>query len=233
MVARLVHRLATASIDSLIFDPTGTGDSPGEFSDSSWKTWTADTVAAASYLREQGADELIAVALRSGGLLAMSARSELHQLGLKGLVLWQPLPSGQTMLNQFLRLRLAARLDDAQPRESGGRLRERLTAGEVVEVGGYGLTAALTRDMEQVDLLTTEIDTSVSVAWVELVPEAGRELLPASRKIVDRWRQRGLEVQTKTLVGPQFWSTAELVDVPELIDWSADTIRSIVRSSRP
>lgn len=232
MVARMAYRLAAESFDSLIFDPYGTGDSPGEFSDAAWDVWKADTIAAAHLLKEKGADRIIAVALRGGALLGLSVQKELLQLGLTGLVLWQPPASGQTMLNQFLRLRLAARMDEGRTRETGAQLRERLSSGEIIEVGGYGLTSALTEGMARIDLLTSEVDTSISVAWAELVPEAGRELLPASRKIVDRWREHGVDVRTRTLVGPQFWSTTELVDVPELLDWSCEIVHSIAGSAR-
>jgi exosortase A-associated hydrolase 2 len=235
MASRLLHRLAAESIGALIFDPYGTGDSPGEFSDATWDTWMADTLAAARFLREQGADEIIAVALRGGSLLAIATHAQLCQLGMIGMVLWQPVVSGAAMLNQLLRMRLAARMDGdgGRSRETGAQLRERLAAGEIVEVGGYGLSGGLVGGMQQVDLLDSGIAASVAVAWAELVPQAGRAPLPASLKVIEAWREHGVDVRTRTLVGPQFWSTAELADVPELIDWSVATIHAIADSAGP
>lgn len=224
MLARLLHRLAEHSVSGLLFDPYGTGDSAGDFSEASWDLWLADARIAARFLREQGVDELVVVALRSGALIARAVESDLQACGLRAMLLWHPVPSGKVMLNQFLRLRLAALMDQGGSRETGAMLRERLTAGEIVEVGGYGLSGDLAFGMEEVDLLDSELDPSVTVAWAELVSDAERPLLPASRKVIERWRQRGIDVRAETIVGPQFWSTAELADVPELIDWSLETI---------
>lgn len=227
MMARLLYRLQEHSIPGMIFDPYGTGDSAGDFSDATVECWVKDVGTAARYLMEAGASEILILAVRAGGLIARAAERDLVQSGLIGVVYWQPVTSGKLLLNQFLRLRLAAGMSGQGSKESVSALRAQLESGKIVEVGGYGLNGRLAEGLEGLDLASSELDPSVVVAWAELVPDAARSLLPASQKVIERWRQRGLDVSTRTIVGPHFWSTVELVDVPELIDWSLEKILSI------
>ena len=111
MASLLARTLADEGFGVLILDPFGTGDSAGNFKDASWDTWCDDARAACLWLAGQGYQKISLVGLRLGACLALetACAEDLRDL-LAQIVLWQPVSNGETFLNQFLRIRVAAGL---------------------------------------------------------------------------------------------------------------------------
>jgi alpha-beta hydrolase superfamily lysophospholipase len=95
-------------------DLCGCGDSSGEFADATWSAWLADVD-----------DELARCApglpvclwaQRAGALLAAAACGKQPDVD---LLLWQPVVSGATHLQQFLRLHAGARIVGSAKADDG------------------------------------------------------------------------------------------------------------------
>ena len=139
-------------------------------------------------------------------------------MGFQRLALWQPVVSGETLLTQFLRLRLASgMLDSQRERESTKDLRRRLTEGEGLEVAGYTLSPELCAALDAQRLADAEPATLPPVDWFEFVGDPSRGLSPGSRRLAERWSEAGASVATHPLKGQAFWSTTEITVEPELV----------------
>ena len=143
LVAMQARALSAAGWTVLQMDLYGCGDSAGDFADADWSIWLSDVVAGANWLRKRTGSPPAMWGLRAGCLLISQAATQMDKA--PDLLLWQPVLSGQQYLNQFLRLKVAGRLFEA---ESGDRigtaeLREKLLQGEAVEVAGYTLSPGL------------------------------------------------------------------------------------------
>jgi exosortase A-associated hydrolase 2 len=217
MTTLLAQALAAAGIGMLAFDFSGTGDSTGDFGDARLESWIDDGVAAIDWLAERLGTPITVVGLRFGAALALlSAQERGDRVG--KAVLWQPVSSGSTMLTQFLRIRVAANMAGDGPGETTKALRDRIAAGEPLEVGGYVLAPALFRDIDRISLSDIRPDGGLPVHWLEVAADDDGDLLMASRRVVEAWRASGVPVEASTVAGEQFWATQELSTAPALID---------------
>lgn len=223
MVALQARALARAGYAVLQVDLHGCGDSSGDLRDASWDGWIEDVVRAARWLRGRHRVPLVLWGLRTGALIAarsLQALDEGHSL-----LLWQPVTSGKVALQQFLRLRAAADLGQADGKGTLQRMRAELEAGQTVEIAGYGLTAALALALEREQLRLP--DRKVAVAWLEVSTRADATLLPASRTLVDNWRLQGHAIAEQVVCGPAFWQTQEIEDAPALIPATLATMQDL------
>jgi len=133
------------------------------------------------------------------------------------VIFWQPVLSGDAYLGQFLRLKVAAQAlaTAAEPgvRADTRALRDRLAAGETLEVAGYALTAALTDGLARARL---ELDPAriERLVWLE-VGRTESGLMPASRK----WLE-GMPAErtvAEVVEGPACWQTQETTESHALI----------------
>ena len=170
MAALQARALAAAGIGVLIPDLHGTGDSAGEFRDARWAIWLGDIRAASAWLERRLDRPVQLLGLRLGGLLAISAAAA-EPGRFPRLILWQPVVDGRAMFTQFLRVRIAAALGEAESRETTEALRAELSAGRTLEVAGYEvapeLAAAL--DAARLDRLVPP-----KVAAIDWLDEIGR-----------------------------------------------------------
>ncbi|ADJ28622.1 hydrolase 2, exosortase A system-associated [Nitrosococcus watsonii] len=217
MVVLQAEQFASAGYGVLVIDLYGTGDSGGEFSEARWEIWKADLGAASDWLRENGAETIKLWGLRLGGLLAVEFACE-HNNEIHDLILWQPVVDGRLMLTQFLRLRLAGEMMAGNKGENMTTLRQRLAAGELVEVGGYELAPDLATALEQHSLGDLSPPGSMAVNWLEVVPNSGRSFPPMSQRIVEIWCGSGVRVAAATVIGNAFWATQEIALAPKLLD---------------
>jgi exosortase A-associated hydrolase 2 len=225
MAALQARALAQAGWHVLQIDLFGCGDSEGEFDAATWEDWRNDVVLAAAWLRARTGSAPVLWGLRVGALLACEAVAHVERVA--GLVLWQPVVRGALVLQQFLRLRLAAGMFEERATEPGGEraLRDRLRDGAVVEVGGYPLSAAVADGLERADLQPPR--ASLRTAWLEVVADAQSQTAPASRARIDAWRQAGHRVDARTVVGLPFWQTQEIAECPALIDATVDAVTAL------
>lgn len=224
VLAQLAHRLAESGVATLLPDLHGTGDSHGDFGDADWTLWRGNVIDAGQWLLDAGCRPLLLGGLRLGATLALDVLPAMPQRP-RSLILWQPVPTGRAALTQFLRLRAAGSLAAGGERETVGGLRERLAAGEAVEVAGYTLSPALYAAIEALDLAERPPVPDVDVDWLEVVSSAAGEPSAAARRLAAAWAERGVDVTPQAVAGDSFWATQELAEAPALVDASVARVR--------
>ncbi len=218
MAALQARALAAAGTGVLLLDLYGCGDSEGDFAAARWSIWLDDIAAAAAWLEHRGSDRIGLWGPRLGALLALQAAA--RQPGrFTRLILWQPVTSGDAMLTQFLRIRVAASaFSGGGAKETTRQLKDRLAAGHSVEVAGYELAPAMAEALTAVRLAPLGRQCASPVHWLEISPEPGRAASPAARRIIDDWRAAGVAVDDTVVMGEPFWSLQEVTLAPALID---------------
>ncbi|MGH8720327.1 MAG: hydrolase 2, exosortase A system-associated [Burkholderiales bacterium] len=211
MFTLLAHALKRHGCGVLIPDLYGTGDSEGDFADARWEIWQDDLTLAWRHLVNQGARTVSLLGLRLGALLAMECVCG-ERVAAKRVLLWQPVVSGNAFMTQFLRLRIAANMAAAN-QETTQSLREKLAAGEALEVAGYRLAPELASAIDAASMRALSMRDSLALNWMEI----GSAVSSAGRRIIDDWRNSAT-VTESVIAGPPFWSTSEITLAPELIE---------------
>ncbi len=225
VMAQLGHRLARAGVTTVLPDLHGTGDSDGDFADADWDVWRRNAIDCAAWALDQGAQRLLLGGVRLGAALAVDVAGTLPVVP-SALLLWQPVPAGRSAMTQFLRLRAAAGLAAGGERETTGALRERLGAGEALEVAGYTLSPSLFSAVESLDLAAVPPPSEVPVDWFEVSRGPDGAVLPAARKLASAWSEWGVEAEPVAVGGDAFWATQELAAAPALLDASEASVRA-------
>lgn len=213
MAALQSRAFSDAGFGVLQIDLFGCGDSDGELRDASWEIWKQDIAVAAEWLRKQTGTKLSLWGLRLGATLAIDfARSSRDAID--RLILWQPVISGKTYINQFLRIQLAAAMfaqngNDGAIRQSP---RKELTSGEIVEAGGYELRQALVDGIDSVNLADLS-GLHIPLHWFEVSAQMTTE----RAAMLAMWRESGLDVYLQHVNGTSFWSSIEIRECRNLL----------------
>lgn len=216
MAALQVRALARAGYAVLQIDLLGCGDSTGGFGDATWNAWVDDIVSACRWLHARSAAPLWLWGLRAGCLLAVDAARRFDPA--RNFLFWQPAVAGKPLLQQFLRLQMAADLLDGKARGAVEGLRRQLDMGHHAEVAGYALSPSLAFGLEQAKL---EPPGKVArLEWIELSTRDDGVLSPAATSTIDAWRPCAASVRGQVVRGPAFWQTIEIEEAPALIDAS-------------
>ena len=221
MAALQSQALVGAGCAVLQLDLLGCGDSAGDFGDATWDAWVDDIVAACATAHDRHAQawpeaprpKLWLWGLRAGCLLASAAAARMAEPC--NFLFWQPSASGKPVLQQFLRLKVAASLGQADTRAVSEQLRVDMAAQRVVDVAGYRLAPPLATGLGQAQLDPPA--AFARVIWIEITSRAEAELLPVSRSGIARWQAAGHTVEEHVVAGPSFWSTVEIEDAPQLV----------------
>ena len=227
MAALQARAFAAMRFGVLQIDLFGCGDSSGDFSEARWDIWKQDLAAARAWLEERVSAPVSLWGLRLGALLALDfARSAKKKV--EGIILWQPVASGELFLTQFLRLRVANEMltgDRGSGGNTGGTsaLRNSLKAGESLEVGGYELAPELANAIDSLKAAELVVKGS-PVHWFEIVPEPGRAITPAGAKVVSTWRQSEVELFLHLVPCSPFWATQEIAECPQLVSATANVV---------
>ncbi len=225
MGTMLAQQLSQQNIGFLTVDAYGTGDSEGEFKDSSWKQCYEDLMTALSYARNLGYQQLSILGVRLGALHAMQACAEIKNL--KRLILWQPVISGQTALTQFLRIKIAASMQRDEKPETTHDLEKQIENGQHISVSGYEVGPALFKGIKAAKF-ESYIDTAaLPVGWFTIISSSDRKTPRGDTIMIEKWRQKGAMIEHREIVGPPFWLAHERTLVPELVD---ATVRYVTRS---
>lgn len=208
--------LAAAGYAVLQIDLFGCGDSSGDFSETGWDVWQQDVALGVRWIAERMKGGVTLWGLRLGALLALDAARFCDPLP-EGFVLWQPVLTGEALLTQFLRLKLASEmLSDGSAKTGVRELRAQIASGVPLEVGGYTLAPQLMESIDGLRLSDMKPHDSM-VHWLEVVAEPGRELSPAARRVADAWMHGGVRLEIQCVPGQPFWSTVETTECPPLI----------------
>ena len=220
IVAQQARALAQAGYGVLLIDLMGCGDSEGDFANATWAAWMHDAQQAHRWLRENTCGPLWLWGMRAGALLAAALANTLP--GPHHLLLWQPVASGQQMLQQFLRLHAAGQwLGTSKTSEPSPA--HMLANGQAVDIAGYTLSPALGKDLGTARLRPPAQHPG-QLVWLELSAHTDPELGPASEKQTSVWQDAGWEVHAKALTGPLFWQTIDTDEAPALVQATLDAL---------
>lgn len=210
MAAQQARALAAIGYGVLQIDLAGCGDSDGDFGQARWDDWKADVKAAVDWLEQRLGQPVGLWGLRLGALLALDyARAA----PVARLLLWQPVLQGATFLTQFLRLRVAGAMLDADASGGGTReLRAQLQAGSALEVAGYLLDAQLAARIDALD--AAQLGPTCRTDWIEMVADADRPLPPAALRVASAWPHAPV---MHKVACPPFWSTQEITESDALV----------------
>lgn len=217
MVAEQARLFSAMGYVVAVPDLYGTGDSEGDFGDASWDAWREDIDHLVSLLLHRGVTSLCFWGLRLGALLALDCAGKYRDI-LNTLLFWQPVVNGKTFLTQFLRLKVAADMLEANRKTTTRELREQLEAGGSVEVAGYQLASGLALPIDRLCLTDIPLRELPGITWLELLPGEGRPVPAMTENAVTDMRAAGVDVDFHSLVGEPFWSLQELAVVPGLIE---------------
>ena len=220
LLALCTQRLAAAGAEVWWPDLFGTGDSAGEFADASWSQWVDEICAIDAALATEAAGTApVYLALRSGALLLDAASARLADFKRAHVLLWQPVLDGGRYLQQFLRVRvMASRLGGRE--ESLSSLMTRLAAGELLEVGGYGLRAQLTDGLAAAQVTPTVCGAARAVTVMEFKNTAGATLSTPFVQFGAACQALGCAVDVRLVECEQFWATQEISAPMAAIDAS-------------
>ncbi|MEJ6008245.1 hydrolase 2, exosortase A system-associated [Paucibacter sp. AS339] len=220
MSALQARDLARHGFAVLQIDLFGCGDSDGEFGDATWTQWLADLTAGSAYLAREHDAPLTLWAQRAGCLLATDLAESLGETC--QTLFWQPMNSGETQLQQLLRLKQMADLFAGTAIARQPSVKERLNSGETVEIAGYALSANLARSLAHARLRPPR--ASSKGFWFELSTHAKDNCSPALQRTAEEWRLAGFQLQTRSLTGPQFWQSQEIEEAHSLIEASTRSL---------
>ena len=225
MAALQARRLATQGCAVLLIDLHGCGDSSGEFGEARWESWRRDVRAAVAHVAAQFRVPVSLWGLRVGAGLAADAARDSAEVD--HLLLWQPVANGSPFLQQFLRLRVAGEmLASGAASGATSALADRLAAGEPLEIAGYDLHPDLARALERLKL--EALAPAVKrVDWLEVAADPDAQLRPASRRVVEAWRSRGIEVHARQVAGEPFWTTVEIVECEALLARTSEALEAL------
>lgn len=215
MVAAQARELARLGIGTLVMDPYGTGDSAGEFAEATWAQWRDDLRAGIGWLRQHGSGCRALWGARLGALMACDLAAA--DGGIEQLVLWQPVVDGKQFFTQFLRIRIAAELEQNGGIKSTEELRKMAAGGQIVEIGGYGVNGQLARELDSLRLPDAASLRVPRVLWSEVLPAADSNVPRANVKALEAWQAGGIAVTFAKVVGPSFWQVHEREVAPDLI----------------
>lgn len=217
MVALQARAFARRGYGVLVLDLFGTGDSAGDFVDARWDIWLRDIATGVDWLQSRSHTEVCLWGLRLGGLLALHASLD-APASIRRLLLWNPVLNGESYLQQFLRLRVAAAIFSSDAKtETTQDLLQTLNNGIPVEIAGYELHPDLAKALSSAKAPQPGRLSGTEISCVEVGPDREKGLSVPLRRQLEAWTSVG-HIASATLVqGDPFWSTLEITEAPELL----------------
>jgi hypothetical protein len=97
-----------------------------------------------------------------------------------------------------------------------------------IEVLGYILNPELVQDFAQAKLKPPSGTGSVQhLVWIEMMASESMEFALASMQTQQHWKDMGANTVSHLLQGTAFWSSNELINVPELISLTTRTVTAL------
>ena len=218
MVTLAARSLAAHGVGVLAPDLSGTGDSSGEFAESRWEQWIAELTGVIDIARAEGFESIKGLAVRAGALFIPDLLAS--GIPLSGVALWEPVISGASFVTQLLRIRLAAGMAaSGKDRETMQTLRAAIESGDVLDVAGYPLPAALLQSLGAKSL-SLGGSHPLPIAWFNVVHDIANGTPRAAAEQIRELIGVGHRVSAAAVSGAAFWHSVEIETVPELIDRS-------------
>ncbi len=204
----LIHaarKWAEEGFASLIFDPTGCGDSSGDFAAVPPEQFERDAESAFRWLRSLYIGYPTAlVGIRTGACLARMLAAR-HPNEVEALVQWAPV-TGEAFLRQLFQRRMVNDMVAyGKAQESRKSLEEHLVQGDPVDLDGYTLSAPIYRWLKTLAVPTVDAQTHPI-----LTVSGGHDTACADRFATDQTERSELRF-------PPFWNTVGQVDLDPLI----------------
>jgi exosortase A-associated hydrolase 2 len=225
MVRLTAETLADRGVASCTFDLYGTGDSSADFTDATIERWLSDCRRMAGQLIASDpadATPLVLIGCRLGAALAVRLSHDLWRRP-SALVAWAPVLQGRQQLTALLRVASIARMQ--WPDVDGTDPKTLWSQGRVATIAGYPFSPALAEQLEALDAIgAPAVERAV---LFELRPAAGGDPVTPSDAMARRataWTEQGVPTTIRAVAGPAFWNVVDLVDVPELVEATADAI---------
>ena len=229
--AQFARELAQAGYAVLQFDMYGCGDSEGEFGEATWANWLDNAHDALAELNRRAGQDADAAPLwlwgvRSGALLSASMLQSMSTPC--HLLWWQPVASGQQVLQQWMRLDAAKEWlsKDKEPSDAAPSLSERLKRGQDVHVGGYLITSELARELNPLHLAPAQARAAPAARLVCMEISASPSApSPGITRQTQLWQSNGWAPHVQSIAGHAFWQQFSSTDSPELIEASLACIK--------
>jgi exosortase A-associated hydrolase 2 len=216
MLTEACLALAARGVSSVAVDLYGTGDSEGEFADASVARWLDSLKGLIGWSAARGMPITRLLGVRLGCLLAAEL-VKASGLDVARTVFWQPVVEGSRMLDQFLRLRVAAQMMDAGNKESVADLRKRLH-DEAIEVAGYDLSPQLVAGIDTLRLADIDGPRLGQLHWLEILRAADTPMPVGSTRAIESLKNSGCNVATQAVICEPFWLSTEIVTSAALVD---------------
>lgn len=220
MVALQAQAFSEQGHDVLVLDLYGTGDSIGDFSEATWQIWQENIGTAIGWLNAQGSQTVSLWGLRLGALLAM-AFANYSASPIERLIAWHPVHNGDVYVTQFLRLRVAAAImDNNAPPEKTSELKQRLLAGQPVEVAGYLLNPQLIAPLLSLRAEKLNLQSVKKLALFEMAATEDTPHTIGNTQFLNALQQQNIPATLQKVVGNAFWASQEISEAPGLISAS-------------
>lgn len=224
MAALQAVSFARLGFGVLQIDLPGCGDSQGEFGGATWDAWKDSINTAVHWLNMKGNGSIYLWGLRLGVLLMMDWAKD-ASISIENYIFWQPVLNGALAMNQFFRLASASRMM-GKDGESLKEIREKISQGQVVEIGGYELNPDLLKAIENMKMEDLSPPKGSRIIWKDISLNDPPDIGPASRKVIDLLEQNNCRIDTKSITGNAFWNSVEISTLPDLITSTTNSMIS-------
>jgi uncharacterized protein len=166
------RELARRGHPVLRFDYRGSGDSDGDFEDSTVETCLSDIRCALGVLAEKAGpvSGTGLLGLRFGATLAALTAETCPEI--RRLVLWSPILNGASYMQELLRVNLTTQLAlYKEVRQNREALVRAMAEGKPANVDGYEITGAMFEQASSIDLLEGPKRSEANCLIVQIAPK--------------------------------------------------------------
>jgi exosortase A-associated hydrolase 2 len=205
VMSSLWRFLAAEGVGVFAIDLPGCGDSEGDFADATWDAWLDALRTAWLWLLENSGRPSSICGLRLGAILALELIDRITAKPDK-VILLSPVLTGEQMMTQFLRLRVAfsGMRDVPEKRETTKVLRSLIAEGEKLEIAGYVLNPELVRRIDRLSLAAwTPQRANLRIDWLDCGPGG---LAGLADSISETWRNAGAAVHHQSVDVKPYWT---------------------------
>ncbi|MCB1859355.1 MAG: hypothetical protein KDI63_13835 [Gammaproteobacteria bacterium] len=219
MITLQSQRLLRLGYRVLLFDLFGTGDSEGDFRNATWSKWCDDLEFIYHWAERQQPSWISLWALRSGALLTMELLKT-PRPGIRHLLFWQPIPSGEQQRVQINRQSLLA---------TGSGIPAHADSDSIHEVGGYEISGELLCQLSDARLVREPGD--ILIDWLEITTLAEDSLPRESNDALEGIQRLGGTVTRQCFQGKPFWHTPEVAVLPNVLKATEDCYARLMGSN--